>query len=100
MPAYVPANSRNRNKHEDNAKIHIEKLKQNSIHWCDEKKNKHKDTLHQVGREARDFVAHTLGRNDGHLLRDLLVHLEVQRQFGVVPVRINHNQIPKSHLYV
>ena len=34
--------------------------------------------------EARDLVAQALGRDGGHLLSDLLVHLEVQSELAVV----------------
>ena len=41
-------------------------------------------TFHQMRGEACDLVAQPLGRNGGHLLGDLLVDLEVQRELAVV----------------
>lgn len=43
-----------------------------------------RDTLHQVGGETGNLVAETLRGNDGHLIADLLVGLEVQRKTRVV----------------
>ena len=42
------------------------------------------DPLHQVRGEVSDLVPQICGRDRGHLLGDLLVHLEVQGQFGSV----------------
>ena len=38
------------------------------------------DALHQVSDESGDLVAQTLGRDDGHLLSDLLVGIEIESQ--------------------
>ena len=42
------------------------------------------DALHQVGSVTSDLVAKTLGGNDGDLITDTLVGLEVEGQLGVV----------------
>ena len=41
-------------------------------------------TLHQVGDETGDFVPQRLGRDQGDLLNDLLVGVEVKGELGVV----------------
>lgn len=42
------------------------------------------NSLHQVSNETSDLVSESLGRNDGNLLGDLLVQLEVQSELLVV----------------
>jgi hypothetical protein len=42
------------------------------------------NTLHQVGGETSNLVAKTLGGNDGNLVADLLVGLEIESKTGVV----------------
>ncbi|MCV2423816.1 hypothetical protein LNV47_24855, partial [Paucibacter sp. DJ4R-1] len=42
------------------------------------------NTLHQVGGETRDLVAQALGRDDGHLIDNTLVGVEVKSEPGVV----------------
>jgi hypothetical protein len=42
------------------------------------------NTLHQVGGETGNLVAETLGGNDGHLVANLLVDLEVEGETGIV----------------
>jgi len=42
------------------------------------------DALHQVRREAGNLVAQALGRDDGNLVADLLVDVEVKGQTRVV----------------
>ena len=41
-------------------------------------------TLHQVGDETGDLVPQRLGRDQGDLLNDLLVGVEVKGELGVV----------------
>jgi hypothetical protein len=43
-----------------------------------------RDTLHQVSGETSNLVAKTLGGNDGNLVADLLVGLEIESKTGVV----------------
>lgn len=40
--------------------------------------------LHQVGGESSNLVSKTLGRNDGNLIADLLVGVEIESKTGVV----------------
>merc|ERR1712048_743269 len=42
------------------------------------------DPLHEVCDVSSDFVPHPLGLNDGNILCDLLVCLEIQGQLAVV----------------
>jgi hypothetical protein len=42
------------------------------------------DTAHQVGGEAGNLVAETLGGDDGDLIEDPLVDLEIEGELGVV----------------
>jgi hypothetical protein len=61
------------------------------------------DALHQVRREPRNLVAQPLRRDDGHLLRNLLVGLEVQSHARVVPLdhhprRLLHGLRPHTPL--
>lgn len=44
------------------------------------------DTLHQVGGVAGNLVAEALGGNDGDLIANTLVGLEVEGELGVVPL--------------
>ena len=43
-----------------------------------------RDALHEVRHEARDFVAHALGRHDGDLVTNPLVRVEVDAEPRVV----------------
>jgi hypothetical protein len=43
-----------------------------------------RDTLHQVGGETSNLVTETLGLNDGDLVKDLLVDLEVESKTRIV----------------
>lgn len=47
------------------------KLKRNAPYWSS------LDTLHQMSHEACNLVPHTLRRNDGHLVANTLVRVEV-----------------------
>jgi hypothetical protein len=42
------------------------------------------DTLHQMGGETSNLVAKTLGLNDGDLIKDLLVDLEIKSKTRIV----------------
>ena len=42
------------------------------------------DSLHQVSNETSDLVSESLGRNDGNLLSNLLVELEVKGELLIV----------------
>jgi hypothetical protein len=42
------------------------------------------DTLHQMGGETSNLVAKTLGLNDGDLVKDLLVDLEIKSKTRIV----------------
>ena len=42
------------------------------------------NTFHQVSRESSNLVSQTLGGDDGHLITELLVGVEVQSETGVV----------------
>ena len=48
------------------------------------------DPLHQVRGETSDLVPQLLGRDRGHLLGYILVHLEIQRELGVVLLDLKH----------